>query len=125
VACTAILEGATFIGTNPDRAFPVETGLWPGAGSIIAAVATATGVTPTIIGKPAPTLLLAALTHLGVAPEHAIMIGDQVATDVRAGKAAGVATVLVEGDLAQGAAETVPDLTVRDLSDLLARLPFP
>ena len=45
--------------------------------------------------KPFPFAVRAALKKMGVAPEEAILIGDQVYTDVAAGNLAGVRTVLV------------------------------
>jgi 4-nitrophenyl phosphatase len=121
-ALRGILGGARFIATNVDRALPVDDGLAPGAGSIVAAVATASGVPPTVVGKPEPTLLQVALDRLGVAPPDAAIVGDQIATDIRAGKAAGLHTILVEGDLATPVDGIEPDVTVRDLAHLLALL---
>jgi 4-nitrophenyl phosphatase len=49
----AILEGAQFIATNTDPTFPIEGGaLQPGGGSMVAAVKTASGTEPFIVGKP-------------------------------------------------------------------------
>jgi 4-nitrophenyl phosphatase len=121
-ALRGIQGGARFIATNVDRALPVDDGLAPGAGAIVAAVATAAGVQPTVIGKPEPTLIQVALDRLGVAPQDAAIVGDQVATDIRAGKAAGIRTILVEGDLATPLEGIEPDLTVRDLAQLLTLL---
>ena len=45
--------------------------------------------------KPAPFAVKAALRKLGVRPDEAILIGDQVYTDVVAGNLAGVRTILV------------------------------
>jgi len=45
--------------------------------------------------KPAPFAVRAALRKMGVEPERAVLIGDQVYTDVVAGNLAGVRTVLV------------------------------
>ena len=121
-ATRGIMGGAAFIATNADPALPVDDGLWPGAGAIVAAIATATGVQPTVIGKPEPTILLVALDRLGVVPGAAAIVGDQVQTDVRAGRAAGVATILMASDLAKDAPGVTPDLVVRDLSELLELL---
>lgn len=118
-ACMAILNGARFIGTNADRAYPVEGGLWPGAGALLAVLQTATGVEPTIIGKPEPTLIRVALRRLDGDPSSAANVGDQLETDVAAGKAAGIATILVEGDLARPIGALEPDLRVRGLADLV------
>jgi 4-nitrophenyl phosphatase len=118
-ACIAIQQGAALVATNADPAIPVEQGLWPGAGSILSVITTATRATPVVIGKPEPTLVNVALGHIGVAKERAAMVGDQIETDIRAGRAAGVATILVQGDLAARATEPQPDLVVRDVEELL------
>ncbi|MPZ13323.1 MAG: HAD-IIA family hydrolase [Chloroflexi bacterium] len=121
-ACLAIQRGAQFIATNADHAYPVEEGLWPGAGAIVAAISTATGVAPLVIGKPQPTLLQVALGRLGAKPGRAAIIGDQIATDIRAGRAAGLATILLEADLAQPSGDVNPDLRVQSLAELLSIL---
>lgn len=121
-ATRGIMGGAAFIATNTDRALPVEDGLWPGAGSIVAAIATATGVQPTVMGKPEPTLLQVALQRLRARPQDAAIVGDQVRTDIRAGIAAGMATILVAADLAEDVPGINPDLVVRDLGELLDQL---
>ena len=54
-ATLAIRKGAIFIGTNPDRTFPIPEGLAPGAGAILASIEAATDVVPLIIGKPNKT----------------------------------------------------------------------
>ncbi|MBO7673420.1 MAG: YqeG family HAD IIIA-type phosphatase [Atopobiaceae bacterium] len=45
--------------------------------------------------KPAPIAVHVALGHMGVTKEEAILVGDQLFTDVMAGNLAGVTTVLV------------------------------
>lgn len=102
-ACLAIRRGARLIATNADPALPVEDGLWPGAGAILACITTATGAQPTVIGKPQPTLLRVALDRLGARPEETAIVGDRIDSDVLAGHAAGVHTILVQGDLALNA----------------------
>lgn len=46
--------------------------------------------------KPAPFALKAALKRLGASPEEAVIIGDQLYTDVWAGNLAGVDSILVK-----------------------------
>ena len=53
-AADCIRAGARFIATNRDPVYPTERGLRPGAGSVIAAIEVASGVTPLVIGKPGP-----------------------------------------------------------------------
>ena len=47
-----ILGGARLIGTNDDATYPTPDGPIPGGGSLLAAVATASGVAPVVAGKP-------------------------------------------------------------------------
>ncbi|MGL3104231.1 HAD-IIA family hydrolase [Bradyrhizobium sp. BR 1432] len=95
IAVDAILNGAVFIGTNPDLLLPTAGGFEPGAGATITAVAVATQVKPLIVGKPEPHMIETALSRLGTARSATLMIGDQIPTDIQAGKRAGLPTVLV------------------------------
>jgi 4-nitrophenyl phosphatase len=51
-AARAVRGGARLIGTNEDATFPTPDGLVPGAGALLAAVATAAETTPEVAGKP-------------------------------------------------------------------------
>ena len=88
-------HGAKFIGTNPDMIDPVEGGLEPAAGTILAAISAATGKRPYIVGKPNSLMMLLATRKLGVHPDNAVMIGDRMDTDIVGGMEAGMSTVLV------------------------------
>jgi len=95
VAGLAIRAGARFIGTNPDTTLPTEEGIAPGAGSFLALLRAATEVEPFVIGKPAPTMLQAAITILGVDPQRTLVVGDRLDTDIAGAKATGLASALV------------------------------
>ena len=120
IAVGAILKGAVLIGTNPDLLLPTADGFEPGAGAILTAIAAATGMTPLIVGKPEAHMIEAALTRLRTARSSTLMIGDQIATDIRAGKSAGVCTVLVTTGVPfkENAAQISPDFTVATLLDI-------
>lgn len=90
-----IHKGAAFIGTNPDPTFPSELGPLPGAGSILAFIAAATGVQPITIGKPGPIIFGEALKRLNSAPANTAMVGDRLSTDIKGGKDAGLQTILL------------------------------
>ena len=125
-ATAAIRAGARFVATNADATLPTEIGLVPGAGSIVAAVATASGQQPTVIGKPSPRVLEQAAHRMGVAPHEAVMVGDRLDTDILAGHDAGMLTALVltgvstREEIAQG--RVLPDLVFTDLRSLLETL---
>lgn len=90
-----IQEGAVSILTNPDLLLPSDDGLVPGAGSLGAAIEAASGVKPTIIGKPSSIVMKYASEQIGLAPEDTCVIGDNIRTDIAAGVHAGCKTVLV------------------------------
>lgn len=121
-ACLAVRAGARFVATNTDPALPVESGFWPGAGALVAALQTATNVEPFVVGKPAATILQSAMRGIHADPDQTAMVGDQIASDVRAGRAAGTMTILVGHDQPTPDAEPKPDLWVGDLLELIAAL---
>ncbi|HEU4965203.1 MAG TPA: TIGR01457 family HAD-type hydrolase [Bacilli bacterium] len=94
-ASLAIQGGATYIATNIDKALPTEIGLLPGAGSLLAALRTASGTVPIVMGKPEARMIDFAVRELGVSKDRAVMVGDNLETDILAGVNAGVRTVLV------------------------------
>jgi len=96
-----IHKGSDFIGTNPDLTFPSEYGPLPGAGSILAFIQAATGVEPTVIGKPGPLIFQMAMQKLGGTPQNTAMVGDRLETDIAGGKAAGIQTILVLSGISQ------------------------
>lgn len=121
----AILHGAAFIATNRDATYPVENGLTPGAGAIVESIAIASGVEPLVIGKPQPYMFETLLREIGVTPDHALMIGDRLDTDILGGNRSGIDTALVltgvntreEGEMAP--AEMKPMYIIDSLQELL------
>ncbi|RWI16596.1 HAD-IIA family hydrolase [Mesorhizobium sp.] len=120
IAVNAILGGAVFVGTNPDLLLPTEDGFEPGAGAILAAVAAATQRKPLIVGKPEVHMIETALARLGTSRNSTVMIGDQIATDIQAGKRASLRAVLVTTGVPSRRDSTLiaPDLTVASLSEI-------
>jgi glycerol 3-phosphatase-2 len=77
-ASRAIRDGARFVATNLDATYPVPGGLLPGSGAIAAAVATASGRSPEVAGKPeAPTVAIVR-ERLGA---RGIVVGDRPSSD--------------------------------------------
>jgi 4-nitrophenyl phosphatase len=91
-----IRAGIPFIGTNPDRSFPIPGGQQaPGAGAILAALEAGSGIAPTIIGKPQPAMYRAALERLGTTPEETLVVGDRLETDILGAQKTGCPSALV------------------------------
>lgn len=95
LAANFIRTGALFIGTNPDRTFPMAGGIAPGAGSIISPVESASGIAPIIIGKPEKFMYQLALDRSGSSPEETLMIGDRLDTDIHGAQRMGILSGLV------------------------------
>lgn len=94
-AASEVRRGAALVGTTPDALIPSARGVVPGGGPLIAAVALAARVTPVLVGKPSVDVVRMALARLGAVPRRTAIVGDSLATDVAAGRAAGLLTVLV------------------------------
>ncbi|MFW5808507.1 MAG: HAD hydrolase-like protein, partial [Spirochaetota bacterium] len=90
-----IRGGSKFIATNPDIIDPVEDGIEPACGSIIAAIETASSMRPYVVGKPNALMMMIAKKMLGAHSAETVMIGDRMDTDIIAGLEAGMRTCLV------------------------------
>jgi HAD superfamily hydrolase (TIGR01450 family) len=82
---SAARRSGRLIGTNQDPVHPTPTGLQPGSGALLAAVATASGIQPEIAGKPHEPMAALMRRAFGfeVGDSSVVMIGDQPATDGR------------------------------------------
>ena len=113
VAMRAILNGAAFIGTNADPSIPSADGLSIGAGSLIAALETATGQRAQIMGKPAPAMFRTALAKLGTDAAHSLMIGDRLDTDILGAQQAGLRAVAVLTGVTDASMLNAPDQPIK------------
>ncbi len=124
VATQAVLNGAAFVTVNRDPLLPLEGKLEPGAGSIAAAIEASTGISPHVVGKPEPGIILEALRLIGGKPEETVMIGDGITLDIPAGHRAGLETILLLSGITSRAqlatAAIQPDAVYEDLAHLLA-----
>jgi len=121
-ATRLIRHGARFVGTNPDKTWPGENEIMPGAGAILAFLEAATEVKPFIVSKPEPIMFQQAMARMGSRPETTVMIGDRLETDILGGQCAGLKTILVlsgvsaEADIEQMGIR--PDWIFRDIGEL-------
>lgn len=122
----AVHKGARFIGTNPDPAFPSELGPLPGAGALIGFIQIATGVEPTLIGKPGPIMFQQAMKRLGSTPQNTAMVGDRLTTDILGAKNARLHAILLLSGISTRAevaqSGIYPDFIFADIVELTAVL---
>lgn len=130
----ALDGGAALFATSHDPTLPMPDGEWPGTGSILAAVETASGRRAEIGGKPEHHLFEMAIEVIrgskvtdDVQKEpqtgRLAMVGDRISSDIDGGRAAGLATVLVlSGSSSRAEAEAAdppPDHVLESLAGLL------
>ena len=90
-----VMEGAELIALQKNRFWMTPDGLALDAGPFVAALEYATGQEAFVVGKPASGFFASVLADAGVEAGQAVMIGDDVETDVGGALAAGLAGVLV------------------------------
>ena len=94
-ATNLVLNGAKLIGANSDVSGPIENGIAPACGALVAPIEMATGKKAYFCGKPNPLMMRTGLRWVGGDSAEAVMIGDRMDTDVISGMESGMSTVLV------------------------------
>lgn len=117
-AASFVRSGARFLATNTDATLPIPGGLRPGAGAIVAAIATAAGCSPQVAGKPHEPMARLVRSRGDVGA----VIGDRPSTDGAFAAALGVPFVHVASDVVEaGAAPGSFPTLLEAVRDLLAR----
>ena len=94
-ATNLVLNGAKLIGANSDVSGPIENGIMPACGALVAPIEIATGTHAYFCGKPNPLMMRTGLKLLKCHSSEAVMIGDRMDTDIISGLESGMSTVLV------------------------------
>lgn len=122
-AVQALARGAGLVAAGRDPTFPMPDGPWPGTGSIVAALETASGAQATNLGKPAPALFEAALDRLGTTSDRTLVVGDRLDADLAGAHGAGIdAAIVLTGATTRAAAEAAKAPEPVAVADTLADL---
>ncbi len=119
-----ILNGARFVATNRDATFPVSDGVVPGAGAIVSAIETASGVSPLTIGKPQALMPMLLMQKFDLKAETTAFVGDRLDTDMVAARRSNLRAIFVTtgvstreaGERARG--QQKPDMIFDSLGEL-------
>lgn len=92
-AALAVRAGAVWVATNADATLPTDRGQLVGNGSMVAAVAHATGRSPRVAGKPQRPIFEMALRRANATT--ALVVGDRLDTDIEGANLLGADSLLV------------------------------
>ena len=121
-----LVGGARLLALERDRYWRDHDGLSLGAGPFVAGLEYAAGIEGEVMGKPSPAFFRLALDDIGVPASAAVMIGDDLVSDIGGARGAGCAGWLVrtgkfrDSDLA--ASPVRPDRVLESIADLPALL---
>ena len=120
-AARLVRKGASIVATHSARLYMYSDGPAIATGPIVRALEYATQKKATVIGKPSPLMFRIALERTGCKERQAVMIGDQVDTDLEGASRAGIDSILVTTGLDQDArGSAIATISnVDDLVDLL------
>ncbi len=126
-AAVALRSGALWVAGNADSTYPSPRGPLPGNGAMVAALRTATGRTPVVVGKPEPELHRLTVERVGA--RRPLVVGDRLDTDVLGAVRAGADSLLVltgvvdRAELLKAPAGCRPTYVADDLRGLLRPQP--
>ncbi len=115
-------RGARLVAMHRSLYWRTDTGLQLDAGAFVFALEKAAGISAEVTGKPADAFFAAALATVQVSPGEAVMVGDDVETDVLGAQRHDITGVLVKTgkylpEAVQSAAAT-PDHVIGSFADL-------
>ncbi|KAJ3336537.1 Fe(2+) transporter [Gonapodya sp. JEL0774] len=85
-----------FLATNEDRTYPISGSIYPGTGSLLAALIHSVNRRPdAVLGKPSQNMMNTILERFHLDPSKTCMVGDRLDTDIAFGKLGGLHTLLV------------------------------
>jgi phospholysine phosphohistidine inorganic pyrophosphate phosphatase len=118
-------DGALLIALHKNRYCRRGDGLGLDLGPFVAALEYATRSEAIVAGKPSPTFFQMALRDMRVEPRDAVMVGDDIDSDIGGGLGAGMTTVQVRTGKYSKADQTVaiqPAYRIDSIKDLPDRL---
>jgi len=92
----ATMDGATLLALHKNRFWQKPDGLHLDIGPFVAAIEYATGKEAMVLGKPSKDFFYGVCTALKIKPQEALMIGDDIESDIGGAQGAGLKTALVQ-----------------------------
>jgi len=117
-----VMDGAEILALHKNRFWQKPEGMVLDLGAYVAAIEYATGKSAKVLGKPSDSFFHTICESLNVRREDALMVGDDIESDIGGALDAGLKTALVKtGKYREDFARQTgikPDLTLPSIADL-------
>ncbi len=120
--------GAKLYATGINRNWYVDDETYPAEMAVVEAVKNYTGADVILLGMPSAVMKSRVLEDIFLFPEDTLLLGDNLATNIKFGNLCGFRTGLVltgestEADLSGLAAEEKPSIVIRDARNIIKNL---
>lgn len=114
--------GAKIVATHVSRLYAYKTGPAMATGPLVKAIEYASNKRATVIGKPSTLMFRIALRRAGCLSSRAVMVGDQVDTDIAGAAKAGVDAILVTSGIDKDAKGYRVLARLSNVDDIVAML---
>ena len=114
--------GCDFYALGKGKYYQDEGELCLDVGTFAAALEFATEKSAIVVGKPSKDFFHAALNDMGVDTDHAVMVGDDIVSDVGGAQNCGIKGVLVRTGKYRASNENHPKVTPDKIVDNLAAI---
>lgn len=118
-----IMNGAEIIALHKGRYYKVKGGLRMDIGAFVAGLEYVTGKKAIVMGKPSHDFFQMALEHMNVRPEEAVLVGDDIQSDVGGAQNAGIMGILAtSGKYREGDEKrfgVTPDARIKSIADVI------
>ena len=129
-AMRLVFDGSKLICSGTTKFFKgtffSDTGYFLGESSIAQAISHATNKPVTYIGKPYPEIFQQILSRLNISSSEAVMIGDNIQSDIRGSNLLGIDSILTTNDIQYDYSlfsdSDKPKYVVKDINELCENL---
>jgi 4-nitrophenyl phosphatase len=115
-------SGAGLVATHSSRLYMYKSGPAIATGPLVKAIEYGSGKRAAVIGKPSPLMFKIALERAGRSKAEAVMIGDQVDTDLAGAKRAGIDSILVTSGIDRSPGRYSPLAVLPNVDDIVPLL---
>ena len=121
-AARLVRNGAKLVATHMSRVYAYRSGPAMATGPLVKAIEYASSTKAIAVGKPSPLMFEVALKKAGCVKSRAVMVGDQLDTDIDGAIAAGIDPILVTSGVDRDPAGRRVLATLANVDDIVPLL---